>query len=278
MGLGTNLALTPKYTGHRNKEAVTNVQTRIDELLAGQNELNTDTVVELNRLKAILNDLTGYSSQTTADAVKDDTTITVADAKGFEAEDEIIINDTAYTIDSIDGNDITLTSGLVEDVVTDTKVIKNSTLDITSINEKMQTLADIFSKSGTANDVFDALVILANAWNASAKIVDTVKGVFDSETGTLDIDVSNFGFASTTDFNVVGSTNALGALKASVGFDKVDENTITITAYDKACFVEDEIPFNAKDNSFDVTIHITYSREHLAFSITDEDGTVIEVA
>ncbi len=278
MGLGQNLVLTPKYNGHKNKEAVANTQLRIDELLNSQNELSTEAKTELDRLKAILNDIVGYSTTTTADAVAGDTNITVEDAKGFEAEDEIIILDVVYIVDSISGDVITLTTGLEIDVVTGTQVVKNSTLDIGSINEKMQTLADIFSKTGTANDVFDALVILANAWNEAGKLVDTIKGVFDSETGTLSIDVSAFNFTAITDYDVVGSVTALGALKASVGFDKVDENSITVTAYDKACFVEDAILFNAKDSSFDVTMMISYSRPHLSFSITDEENNTTTVA
>ena len=276
MGLGTNLTLTPKYDGYFMKTAIDNAQSRIEELLAGQNSLNTDTQTEINSLKAWLNDLAGYKSVLSADAAKDDTTITVDDAHGFEADDEIVILDETYIVDSINKNDITLKSGLAADAAANTEVIKYSTLDIESINEKMQILADIFSQEGTANDVFDALVILAQAWNNAGQMVQTVKGVFNSDTGTLDIDISSFGFASTDDYDVVGSISSLGALKTTVGIDKKDENTITITAYDRACFVEDAVLFDATDNNFDITVIITYARPEVHFTITDEDGETTE--
>ncbi len=279
MKLGQNLVLTPKYEGHRFKDDIKNAQLRIDELESSENSLNADTVVELNKLKAMLNDIIGYSSTTTADAVTDDTTITVDDASGFEAQDEIVILDVVYTIDSISENTITLTSGLTADVASGTEVTKNSTLNIDSINEKMQTLADIFSKSGTANDVFDSLVILANAWNAGGKLTDAMEVEFNSANGELNVDISSFGFTDITEYKTVGSTDNKGALKTTIGFNKLDKDTITVTAFDRACFVEDEIPYDAsvENASFTVTIYISYNRPHLSFSITDEENNTTTV-
>lgn len=277
MGLGTQLVITPSYDGHKFKDAIGNAQTRIDELLNGQNELNSDTKIELDKTKSILNDIVGFTSTTTADFKVDDVAISVAKASGFEADDKITILDDEYIIDSVTGNTVALKSGLLQDVPTGTEVIKNSTLNIESVNDKIQTLADIFSKTGTANDVFDALVLLANSWNKGNNLHKVIKGSFDSETGELNVDLTDFNFKTTADYDVTYATNSFGARVSSIGADKVDEKTVKIIAWDDACFVEDGIFYNAKENPFDFTLVVHYKRPTISFSIADEDGTVTSV-
>ena len=214
MGLGTDLQLTPKYNGAFIREAVVNAQTRIDELLSGQNSLNNDTKIEIDKLKEDLNAL-----------------------------------------------------------------VDTESINIEEVNNKLQILADIFSKDGTANDVFDSLVLMANAWNNAGDISQTMEGIFNSETGELNIDISSFNFNSKDDYSIVGSTDSLGALNVALGFNKLDEKTVVVTAFNRACFVEDSVPYNAsaEENNFNITFTISYKRPHLSFKLTDEQSTTTEV-
>jgi len=278
MGLGTELTLTPRSTSPFTKANIANAQDRIDELLSGQNELNSDVVKELKDLKDYLDLLTAIETKVTADAAKDDTVITVEDVLGFKAGNTIVILDEEYTIDSISDNNITLTSGLLEDVATDTVVSRKTTINIEEVLTQIEILANIFSKSGTANDVFDALVILGNAWNAGGDLYTAVEGTFDSDTGELTIDLSSFGFSSVDDYKFIGSVDDKGALLTSNGFAKVDEKTAKVVAYDRACFVEDEILFDASSNSFNISMVVSYGRPHIDFTITDEEGNETSVS
>jgi len=214
MGLGANLTLTPAYSGAYFKQAYSNTQVRIEELLNGQNSLNNDTKTENDKIKDDINAL-----------------------------------------------------------------IETENVNIEEVNNKLQILADIFSKDGTANDVFDSLVLMANAWNNAGDISQTMEGIFNSETGELNIDISSFNFNSKDDYSIVGSTDSLGALNVALGFNKLDEKTVVVTAFNRACFVEDSVPYNAsaEENNFNITFTISYKRPHLSFKLTDEQSTTTEV-
>jgi len=277
MGLGTKVTLTPRSTSPFTKASVANAQDRIEELLAGHNSLNDDVLAEINSLKDSLAVLSTITDKIAADAAKDDTVITLNDSLGFKAGDVIIILDEEYTIDSISGNDLTLTSGLVEDVPADTTVSREKSINVNEVLVQIETLANIFSQSGTANDVFDALVLLGESWNAGGDLSVAIEGTFDSDTGELIVDLSNFGFSSVDDYKFMGSVDDKGALLTSTGFTKVNENTAKVVAYDRACFVEDAVPFDASSNSFKISMLVSYSRPLLSFTITDEDGNEFKV-
>jgi len=153
-------------------------------------------------------------------------------------------------------------------------LIDNENVDIQEVNNKLQILADIFSKEGTANDVFDALVLLANTWNNSGDLIQTIEGVFNSQSGELNVDISMFNFGSKDDYKIVGSTDKKGALNTVTGFEKLDEKTVVITAFDRACFVEDGIFYDASVDgaSFGITFSISYTRPQLSFNLSDETG------
>jgi len=150
-------------------------------------------------------------------------------------------------------------------------ITSQSGTDVTEIQNKLNILADIFSKDGEANDVFDAIVGIVDSWNNGGEIVKTIETPFNSATGIATVDLTAFGFTDTS-YKVIGSVDTLGSLKASVGFDKTDANTITIKAYDKACFVEDAVMYDASTNSFNVTVGVAYERQPLSFTLTDETG------
>lgn len=146
--------------------------------------------------------------------------------------------------------------------------------DVEELQTKINILNDIFSKDGNANDVFDAIVSIANAWNNAGDIVLSKEIDFNSSNGEMVIDLTPFGFSSVNDYTLVGSIDPKGATVARVGFTKVSETQAKVVAIDAAYFVEDAIKYNASgEGSFLVSLNIQYPRTKLSFVLSDETGS-----
>jgi len=276
-----HITLTAQDMTHGIKSAVVNAQTRIEELKTGQDNLNDAVETALNNVDVRLNALLGGETVLSADVSKDGTTITV-DGPSIVTKDaklEIGDSDTVYTVVSKDENNvITLDPAIDADYAQGTVVNVHSAADVTAIQEQMNVLAEIFSKEGTANDVFDALVILANAWNEAGDMISVKEVEFTAENGEASVDLSAFNFQDTS-YKLIGSVDGKGAMASRTGFIKVSKSEAKIVAYDTRYFVEDEVKYNASVDgaSFIVTIGVTYPRPRLSFSITDEENNTTSV-
>lgn len=313
MGLGTNLILTPKYVGARQKNAIENAQTRIDELLVGQNDLNSDVKNELEALNAMLGggDQSAYTQGTQLaiitsheeghQPITDDPTMldqAITD-NGYNAitvmvDGEIYkANLTTYVAgpdDPSEGSHLELEN--LDGTVVDFNSINfpaNTPIylaeeaeqtiagNIDEIKAKIQVLNDIFSQTGTANDVFDALVILAEAWNDGEDLVAKRVVTYTDTAGEINVDLSAFSFSDVSDFEILATVDGTGARYASVGIDKVDTSNAKITLWDNACFVEDGVKYDGSVNAVRVSLLVAYNRPTLSFNITDADGNVTAV-
>lgn len=217
-----------------------------------------------------------------ADVAQNATTITVTQPAKVTvgAKLEIGTDATVYTVTAKSDTDvITLDPAIAVAQTSGTTVSISSTADVTALQEKMAVLADIFSQEGTANDVFDALVLLANAWNEGGEMLTSKEVVFNSASGEATVDVTEFGFSAITDYKLIGSTDAKGASVARVGFNKSSETVATVIAYDAKHFVEDLVKYDASvaGAEFVITVGITYPRPQLTFAITDSDGNTTSV-
>jgi methyl-accepting chemotaxis protein len=70
--------------------------------------------------------------------------------------------------------------------------------DVQALTDKINLLNDIVSKDGVANDLFDALKILGDAWNDAGDMTVSVEVDFNSATGELAVDLTSFGFAESS--------------------------------------------------------------------------------
>lgn len=279
---GQHITLTAQDMTHGIKSAVVNAQLRIEELKSGQDGLNDAVEVALNNVDGRLNALMGGETTLTADVAQGGTVITVANPEmaTVGAKLEIGSDETVYEItDKAENGDITVDPAMVVAHTSGETVTIASTADVTDLQEKMNILADIFSKDGTANDVFDALAILANAWNEAGDMITTKEVTFNSASGEATVDLSAFNFTATSDYKLIGSTDGKGAMVARVGFVKSSETLASVIAYDAKYFVEDQVKYDASvtDGSFLITVGVTYARPVLSFSITDEEGNTTSV-
>lgn len=146
--------------------------------------------------------------------------------------------------------------------------------DVTELTNKINLLGDVFSKTGEANDAFDALFILANAWNSGGDMTSSVEVDFNSATGELAVDLTSFGFADTTAYKLLGAIDSKGAGLVRAGFVKESGTSAKVVCWDAKYFVEDAVKYDASgvDANFGVTVGVQYTRPTLSFTLTDEEG------
>jgi hypothetical protein len=152
-------------------------------------------------------------------------------------------------------------------------------LDIADVMDKINTLNDIMSKDGSANDLFDALAILGNAWNDAGELIVSQEVDFNSATGEAAVDLTAFGFANSGEYKVSVSTDSKGAGVARVGVDKTSASEAKVIAFDAKHFVEDAVKYDASaaGNNFNATVSVIYTRPTLSFTLTDEEGNATSV-
>ena len=264
--LSTNKITLPPVG--RIKDAVIEIVSKHN---AGLDEIEND----LNQLKSDVFGILGYNVTLTADANKDDTALSIDHPEYTTAGAKFKIDgdDTEYTITTVDvdNKQITIDPGLAQDTAKDTILHIKSKIDAEELNNLFNEIEAILNKDGSANDVFDALIALARAWNNSKKVVDTFELTFDAS-GDLDVDLSGYNFASVDDYNVLISTNEDKPVVFRVS--KKDENTATILPRDLRYFAEDNVKYDGSCDGCNVkiTLAVTYNRNPLDFTLTDLEG------
>jgi len=255
--------------------AVGRIKDSVIEIVNKHNASIDDIQSDLNDLKSDVFGILGYNVSLTADASKDDTTLSIdnIDYATKNAKFTIENDDTEYTITDVDveNSQITIDPKLAEDNAKDTILHIKSKIDPEELTNLFDEIEAILNKDGSANDVFDALIGLARAWNSAKKIVDTFEVTFDSD-GDLDVDLSGYNFASADDYNIMISTNEDKPVVFRV--TKKDEKTATILPRDLRYFAEDNVKYDGSCDGCSVitTLAVAYNRNPIDFTLTDLDG------
>ena len=255
--------------------AVGRIKDSVIEIVNKHNASIDDIQSDLNDLKSDVFGILGYNVKLTADASKDDTTLSIDNIEYATKNAKFTIegDDTEYTITDVDvdNSQITIDPKLAEDNAKDTVLHIKSKIDPEELNDLFNEIEAILNKDGSANDVFDALIGLARAWNSTKKIVDTFEVTFDSD-GDLDVDLSNYHFSSADDYNIMISTNEDKPVVFRV--TKKDEKTATILPRDLRYFAEDNVKYDGSCDgcSVIITLAVAYNRNPIDFTLTDLDG------
>jgi len=253
--------------------SVTRIKDAVIEIVSKHND-NIDAIqADLNDLQKQVFGILGYNVKLTEDASKDDTTLKIdnPDYAVVGAKFNIEGDDTEYKITDKDGDTITIDPALANDTAKDTILHIKSKIDPEELNNIFDEIEAILNKDGSANDVFDALIMLAQAYNNERKIVETWEVDFDAN-GSLDVDLSDYNFESADDYNIMISHNEVKPVIFRVA--KKDEKTATILATDLRYFAEDEVAYDGSADGADtkITLLVAFNRNPLSFTLKDLEG------
>jgi len=262
--LQANKISLPSVT--RIKDAVINIITKHND--------NIDAVqADLNDLQKQVFGILGYNVKLTENAAAGDSSLSIdiPEYVTVGAKFYIVEGGTEYKITGKDSNVITIDPALDADTAKDTVLHIKSKVDPEELVNLFNEIEAILNKDGSANDVFDALIALAQAYNNERKIVETWEVTYDAN-GSLDIDLSNFSFGSVDAYNIMISHNEVKPVLFRVA--KKDEKTATILTTDLRYFAEDAVPYDGsvEGASTPVTLLVSFNRNPLSFTLTDLKG------
>ena len=255
--------------------AIGRIKDNVIEIVNKHNASLDDIQGDLNELKSDVFGILGYNVTLSDDAKADDTTLSINDVEYATVGAKFTIenDDTEYKITDVDtdNSQITIDPKLAEDNDKDTVLHIKSKIDPEELTNMFNEIEAILNKDGGANDVFDALITLARDWNAVRKVTDTFEVSFDSDTD-LDVDLSNYGFSSADDYNIMICPNEDKPVAFRI--TKKDEKTATILTRDLRYFAEDNVKYDGScdDCSVNTTLLIGYNRAQIDFTLTDLDG------
>jgi len=253
--------------------SVTRIKDAVIEIVSKHNQNIDDIQTDLNDLQKQVFGILGYNVALTEDASKDDTTLKIdnPDYAVVGVKFTIDGDDTEYKITDKSDDSITIDPKLANDTAKDTILHIKSKIDLERLNNLFDEIEAILNKDGSANDVFDGLISLARAYNAERKIIETWEITFDDK-GSLDVDLSNFNFASADDYNIMISHNEVKPVIFRVA--KKDEKTATILATDLRYFAEDNVEYDGSADGADtkVTLLVSFNRNPLSFTLKDLEG------
>ena len=253
--------------------SVTRIKDAVIEIVSKHNE-NIDAVqADLNDLQKQVFGILGYNVALTEDATSGDSSlnIDIPEYVTVGAKFYIVEGGTEYKVTGKDGNVITIDPALDVDAAKDTVLHIKSKIDPEELVNLFNEIEAILNKDGSANDVFDALIMLAQAYNNERKIVETWEVDFDAN-GSLDVDLSDYNFESADDYNIMISHNEVKPVIFRVA--KKDEKTATILATDLRYFAEDEVAYDGSADGADtkVTLLVAFNRNPLSFTLKDLEG------
>jgi len=255
----------------RIKEAVLEIVSKHNNSL---DEIQND----LNQLQENIYGVLGYNTTLAEDASKGATTIKVSNPEyaTIGAKFKLDSDDTIYTIKDKNENILTIEPALTSNFVSGTELHILPKIDFEEIQKTFNAIEEIFNKEGSANDIFDALITLANAWNEDKKVIDSFEVNFNAN-GEVEIDLSAYNFTSTDDYTIAVSKNT--RVPAHLVVEKIDEKSAKIYAIDLRYFAEDNVGYDGSCDgcSFPATILITYDRRKVHFTLTDLNNNIREI-
>ena len=259
---------------------VSRIKDAVIEIVGKHNQSIDDIEANLSGLKEDVYGILGYNVSTTSDAASGANTLSVDHPEYATIGSKFTIDgdSTTYTITSKDGSTITINPALGVDLPSGSTLHIKSKIDPEELNNIFSEVEAILNKEGPANDIFDALIALARGWNSAKKVVDTFEVEYNANSGSMDVDLSGYGFGDVSDYNVFVSTNEDKPVVFRVS--KQDAATATIKARDLRYFAEDNVGYDGSCEgcSTPVTIAVTYNRTPINFTLTDLEGNTRSVS
>ena len=255
--------------------AVSRIKDSVIEIVSKHNASLDDIQTDLNDLKSDVYGILGYNVTLSADAAKDDSSLNINDIQyaTVGAKFTIDSDDNTYKITSVDADNgvIGIDPTLGEDVAKDTELHIKSKIDPEELSNIFDEIEAILNKDGAANDIFDALITLARDWNAVKKVTDSFEVTFDSDSD-LNVDLSGYGFDSSSNYNIFIATN--DDKPAVFRIAKVDKDNALIKARDLRYFAEDNVKYDGSCDgcSCPVSILVSFDRTQIDFTLTDLEG------
>jgi hypothetical protein len=184
------------------------------------------------------------------------------------------------------------TQEIVNDLKDKIDALEEATdVDVEELQESINKLKSILDDADTELDIVGTLDVLADELNARETIVKK-RVLFNSDTGKVAVDISDFNFENKDDYEVLVSAEALtqngNVNPAVVAFNKKDEKTFEVYAYDRRKFVEvnpayvdgaEQDDDGNYPNAFGVVVGIMYKRPIISRSIKtvdDKEATIGE--
>ena len=168
------------------------------------------------------------------------------------------------------------TQVLLNDLDTRLKAIgAASDLDIDAVNATLKAITDLQSDGSIGATIIGTLGTIYSELN-SRETSNTFEEVITASNGTVDVDLTQFGFASTNDYNI--QVSGQGFSPVTPTYQKVTNNLVKIFVRDHEHWEFDEKgTANLKDCSTEnVTVSITVSRlpSPITATFTEVDGDV----
>jgi len=157
--------------------------------------------------------------------------------------------------------------------------------DDEDIAERIQKLKDIIDKADTELDIVGAIDKIADILN-TINLVVRKKVTINTDNGIVEVDITDLGFSSVDDYEVVATpaaTLADGTINPAVlAVEKIDEKTFKLHAFDRRNFVETDPYYtdgSTQDDdgnytkAFDASIAVIGNKEFISLNIsTVDDG------
>jgi len=134
----------------------------------------------------------------------------------------------------------------VQDYINDLKskidaLEQASDVDIQELQDAIAKIKDAIDKANSELDIVGAIDTIADILNKT-KLTTTKRVVFNSDTGKVEVDISDFGFNDASAYEVFATPDALtsdGSVNpAVVAVKKIDGTKFELHAFDRRNFVE----------------------------------------
>ncbi len=255
------------------------IKDSVIKIVTKHNATIDNIAASLQELKSDVYGILGYNVKTGADAASGDSVLTVDQPQYVTVGAEFTIDGGTelYTVTAKEGDTVTIDPALSADVPSGTTLHIKSKIDLEELNAIFGEIEAILNKEGPANDIFDALIMLARAYNGAKKVVDTFEVAFGAN-GSLEVDLSGYGFDSIDDYSVLVGANADKPVVFSV--EKTDAEAATVKARDLRYFAEDNVGYDGSCEgcAVPITLAIAYDRTPIDFTLTDLEGNTRSVS
>jgi len=141
-------------------------------------------------------------------------------------------------------------------------------IDIDTLNKQLSAVTKLLEGDGVAN-ILTSLDSIADLLN-KVRIEVAYPITFKATDGIEVIDITALGFSDVAEYEVSYSKNSKAPVDLTVS--KESASQVKVIALDTRCWADDEIPFDASEHNFDLTIKVSYKPSNISTTIVETDG------
>jgi len=141
-------------------------------------------------------------------------------------------------------------------------------IDVDTLNKQLSAVTKLLEGDGVAN-ILTSLDSIADVLN-KVRIEVAYPVTFKATDGIEVIDITSLGFADVTDYEVSYSKNSKAPVDLTV--KKESASQVKIIALDTRCWADNEVPFDASEHNFDLTVKVSYKPANIATTLVETDG------